>query len=220
MDVRSLPSSKRPQWRSRRRPLRAFVPRNPPSREYGDRFIPNWSSMDFDWPTTCWPNQAGIRRSQRQLIHQKSPDPLIQERAPRIKKRFLNGASPPRIKPLKRRQRHIPQKPEKILDAFDLIDDFYLNILDWESSNILSIALGNTVYLWSCSDGLTLELMMVDEEIGPVTGVTGHLKGGILPLDWTILTSSYGILTPTICWELWEGSMNLKGDLFVGTVIF
>ena len=33
--------------------------------------------------------------------------------------------------------RHIPQSPERILDAPDLLDDYYLNLLDWNSNNIL-----------------------------------------------------------------------------------
>jgi cell division cycle 20-like protein 1 (cofactor of APC complex) len=43
--------------------------------------------------------------------------------------------------------RHIPQLPYKVLDAPDLQDDFYLNLIDWSSSNILSVALGPCVYL-------------------------------------------------------------------------
>ena len=43
--------------------------------------------------------------------------------------------------------RHIPELPYKVLDAPDLQDDFYLNLLDWSSSNILSVALGPCVYL-------------------------------------------------------------------------
>jgi cell division cycle 20-like protein 1 (cofactor of APC complex) len=43
--------------------------------------------------------------------------------------------------------RHIPELPYKVLDAPDLQDDFYLNLIDWSSSNILSVALGPCVYL-------------------------------------------------------------------------
>ena len=43
--------------------------------------------------------------------------------------------------------RHIPELPYKVLDAPDLQDDFYLNLIDWSSSNILSVALGQCVYL-------------------------------------------------------------------------
>ncbi|KAJ6697341.1 hypothetical protein OIU85_003688 [Salix viminalis] len=68
-------------------------------------------------------------------------------------------------------RRHIPQSSERTLDAPDIVDDFYLNLLDWGSSNVLAIALGNTIYLWDASDGSTSELVTVDEEDGPVTSV-------------------------------------------------
>ena len=31
----------------------------------------------------------------------------------------------------------------------DLQDDFYLNLVDWSSTNVLSVGLGSCVYLWS-----------------------------------------------------------------------
>lgn len=57
------------------------------------------------------------------------------------------------------------------MDAPEIVDDYYLNLLDWSSSNILAIALGHTVYLWDASDGSTSELVTIDEENGPVTSV-------------------------------------------------
>jgi cell division cycle protein 20 (cofactor of APC complex) len=58
------------------------------------------------------------------------------------------------------------------LDAPDLVDDYYLNLLDWGSANVLAIALGNTVYLWDASNGSTSELVTVDDENGPITSVS------------------------------------------------
>jgi len=37
--------------------------------------------------------------------------------------------------------RYIPQYPEKILDAPDIVDDYYLNLLDWSADNILAVCL-------------------------------------------------------------------------------
>ncbi|KAK4804063.1 hypothetical protein SAY86_003880 [Trapa natans] len=40
----------------------------------------------------------------------------------------------------------------KVLDAPALQDDFYLNLVDWSSHNVLAVGLGNCVYLWNaCS---------------------------------------------------------------------
>ena len=45
--------------------------------------------------------------------------------------------------------RKIPKGPFKVLDAPNLEDDFYLNLVDWSSSNILAVGLGGSVYIWS-----------------------------------------------------------------------
>lgn len=63
------------------------------------------------------------------------------------------------------------------MDAPDIIDDFYLNLLDWGSNNVLAIALENTVFLWNASDGMTSELVTLDEEDGPVTSVSWAVDG-------------------------------------------
>ena len=48
-------------------------------------------------------------------------------------------------------QRKVPKLPYKILDAPSLVDDYYLNLLDWSSSNNVCIGLDNTVYVWSAT---------------------------------------------------------------------
>lgn len=45
--------------------------------------------------------------------------------------------------------RKIPKSPFKVLDAPALQDDFYLNLIDWNSQNTLSVGLASCVYLWS-----------------------------------------------------------------------
>jgi hypothetical protein len=44
--------------------------------------------------------------------------------------------------------RKIASKPYKILDSPGLIDDFYLNLVDWSSKNDIAVGLNNSVYLW------------------------------------------------------------------------
>jgi len=41
-------------------------------------------------------------------------------------------------RPKQKTFRPLPQAPEKILDAPDMVDDYYLNLLDWGSSNTVS----------------------------------------------------------------------------------
>ena len=63
--------------------------------------------------------------------------------------------------PLPKRKafRHIPQAPERILDAPELLDDYYLNLLSWGSSNVVAVALGQSVFLWNAGTGGIQQLM-------------------------------------------------------------
>ena len=59
--------------------------------------------------------------------------------------------------------RKIPKLPYKVLDAPDLADDYYLNLLDWSSTNILAVALASTVYIWMAETGQVMTLCNVRE---------------------------------------------------------
>ncbi|KAI1119203.1 WD40 repeat-like protein [Nemania sp. NC0429] len=50
-------------------------------------------------------------------------------------------------------RRRIATTPERVLDAPGLIDDYYLNLLDWSSGNQVAIGLERTVYVWSADEG-------------------------------------------------------------------
>ena len=51
-----------------------------------------------------------------------------------------------------KKTRKISKKPYKILEAPNLQDDFYLNLLDWSDSNHIAVALDSALYIWSgCS---------------------------------------------------------------------
>lgn len=58
--------------------------------------------------------------------------------------------------------RYIPNAPERILDAPDIINDYYLNLMDWSSDNIVTVALGTSVYLWNATTG-TIEVLFENE---------------------------------------------------------
>uniref|UniRef100_UPI00358EFD3D cell division cycle protein 20 homolog isoform X2 n=1 Tax=Myxine glutinosa TaxID=7769 RepID=UPI00358EFD3D len=47
-----------------------------------------------------------------------------------------------------KQRRYIPLMPERVLDAPGLIDDYYLNLVDWGDSNRLAVALAQSVYVW------------------------------------------------------------------------
>lgn len=50
-------------------------------------------------------------------------------------------------------RRRIATAPERVLDAPGLIDDYYLNLLDWSSGNQVAIGLERSVYVWSAGEG-------------------------------------------------------------------
>lgn len=59
--------------------------------------------------------------------------------------------------------RYIASAPSRVLDAPDLMDDYYLNLVDWSVSNWLAIALGQTIYLWNAGTGDIDELCTFEE---------------------------------------------------------
>ena len=47
------------------------------------------------------------------------------------------------------RARRVSKVPFKVLDAPQLQDDFYLNLVDWSATNVLAVGLLGAVYIWS-----------------------------------------------------------------------
>ncbi|KAI4093529.1 MAG: hypothetical protein LQ339_007667 [Xanthoria mediterranea] len=50
-------------------------------------------------------------------------------------------------------RRRVLTAPERVLDAPGLVDDYYLNLLDWSSGNQVAIGLERSVYVWSAESG-------------------------------------------------------------------
>ena len=65
--------------------------------------------------------------------------------------------------------------PFKVLDAPDLADDFYLNLVDWGSSNILGVGLGARVYMWNSASGRVTQLCDLTDDT--VTSVSWIQRG-------------------------------------------
>ena len=62
-----------------------------------------------------------------------------------------NSVNGSKAKPSKSKKKIL--EPIKILDAPGLEDDFYLNLLDWNSENYVGIALKNDIYIQNVSSG-------------------------------------------------------------------
>lgn len=68
--------------------------------------------------------------------------------------------------------RRIPKTPSRILDAPELVDDYYLNLVSWSDSNVLAVALGQCVYLWEADTGNIKHLLTLKEDTDFVTSVS------------------------------------------------
>ena len=56
-------------------------------------------------------------------------------------------------------RRKVLTAPERVLDAPGLVDDYYLNLLDWSSGNQVAIGLERNVYVWSAETGTVSSLL-------------------------------------------------------------
>ncbi len=80
-------------------------------------------------------------------------------------------ATPPK------RKRRIARVPFKVLDAPALQDDFYLNLVDWSSQNVLAVGLGACVYLWSACTSKVTKLCDLAQTEDVVTSVSWAQRG-------------------------------------------
>jgi cell division cycle protein 20 (cofactor of APC complex) len=95
--------------------------------------------------------------------------------------------------------RYIPQSPDRVLDAPEFRPDFYLNLVDWSSTNVVAVALGDvshfaclfdcltllqTVYLWNASSGAIQELCRSEQEGDYVCSVSWVENGSALAIGY------------------------------------
>ncbi|KAG8982876.1 substrate-specific activator of APC-dependent proteolysis [Tulasnella sp. JGI-2019a] len=76
--------------------------------------------------------------------------------------------------------RPVAKTPFKVLDAPDLMDDFYLNLVDWSSTNVLAVGLASCVYLWSANTSKVVKLC--DLEGDNVSGLAWERNGSYLAI--------------------------------------
>ena len=83
--------------------------------------------------------------------------------------------------------RKVPQVPFKILDAPQLLDDFYLNLVDWSVSNLLAVGLANKVYIWSaCTSKVSLLCEINSQSVSgpPFNSLTEIVPNPICSVGW------------------------------------
>ncbi|KAM3545658.1 hypothetical protein ARSEF1564_001473 [Beauveria bassiana] len=75
----------------------------------------------------------------------------------------------------RKQPRSVNKVPYKVLDAPELADDFYLNLVDWGSANVLGVGLGSSVYMWNAQTSKVNKLCTLEDDT--VTSVSWIQKG-------------------------------------------
>ncbi|XP_065872020.1 cell division cycle 20.5, cofactor of APC complex-like [Euphorbia lathyris] len=162
----------------------------------GDRFIPNRTLMNLDQAHSLLTNRnkqvpnstfsehyqqrlteslnldaegrpfrmlvfRGNPKSSRKSVH--LIDEMRRDDAEALKNSIKRNQSP---------RRQIPKKEARILDAPNIKNDYYLNILDWGKNNILAVILGEALYLWNSENRNIVKLLEVEGDNDYPTSVS------------------------------------------------
>ncbi|DAZ93530.1 TPA: hypothetical protein N0F65_000146 [Lagenidium giganteum] len=164
-----------------------------------DRFIPARSAMDIDYcnymvtegPLQNVENRVANEMDKHVRYKETLAANLLYMNSPAQSKSLLrfgdcentNPAEPHRqsLRQLGRMHtpvlvpstcsRHIPSSPTRILDAPELRDDYYLNLVSWGDNNVLAVALDQTVYLYNTETGAIQEIKACASRNDYVTSV-------------------------------------------------
>ncbi|KAK3163138.1 hypothetical protein QOZ80_1BG0098110 [Eleusine coracana subsp. coracana] len=186
------------------------------STTYSDRFIPcrsssrlhNFDLLDSPGAKPKDSDTPYSRLLRAELFHDDSPagaasTPASPSNLFRFKKDhhspaaksadFGKGIGSPQT-PQKQPRRKVPKTPHKVLDAPSLMDDFYLNLVDWSSQNMLAVGLGTCVYLWSASNSKVTKLC----DLGP--------RDSVCAVHWSREGSYLAIGTGLGDVQIWDSS--------------
>ncbi|XP_052405526.1 cell division cycle protein 20 homolog isoform X2 [Carassius gibelio] len=81
-----------------------------------------------------------------------------------------------------KKSRYISSVPERILDAPDIKNDFYLNLMDWGRQNLLAVGLANHVYLWDAGAGDIVLLKKMEDDGEHICSVSWSKDGNFLAI--------------------------------------
>lgn len=185
----NISSSKTPSKTPRKTPGKSTrslkkTPRTTPggNGSQGDRFIPNRQSMHFDFANYLLTQDSQQQQENNGSIANAEYKALVDEqlntdlssfrimsyakKAPPAPEghagnRILYSSSKAPLS--SKNTRFIPKAPERILDAPDIHDDFYLNLVDWSLNNEVAVSLSSQVYLWDASTGGVRQLVELED---------------------------------------------------------
>ncbi|XP_046589143.1 fizzy-related protein homolog [Neodiprion lecontei] len=128
---------------------------------------------------------------ERRVLSPLASKNLFKYTTPTKDRTLLDQSSPYSLSPLssksqkllrspRKATRKISRIPFKVLDAPELQDDFYLNLVDWSSQNVLSVGLGSCVYLWSACTSQVTRLCDLSSDNNSVTSVAWNERGNLV----------------------------------------
>ncbi|KAF9389438.1 substrate-specific activator of APC-dependent proteolysis [Podila verticillata] len=98
----------------------------------------------------------------------------------------------------KKATRTVGASPFKVLDAPDLKDDFYLNLVDWSSQNVLGVGLGSCVYLWHALNGKVTQLCDLGE------------NDSVASLSWISMGTHLAVGTDSGAVQIWDVATSCR----------
>lgn len=107
-------------------------------------------------------------------------------------------ATPPK------RKRRINKVPFKVLDAPALQDDFYLNLVDWSSQNVLAVGLASCVYLWSACTSKVTKLCDLSSSSDDATSSNNTSDDIVTSVSWAQRGTHLAIGTNRGHIQLWD----------------
>jgi WD40 repeat protein len=214
-----------------------------------DRFIPNRSSIDFDYCSFALQtneNEFNVGgKIQTPGSSAKTPSAAVNNTQERLKKEILQSPSRKRLMDCfdrrdtpstrsssfdeldsglspasmnitkmfdsgqsdlsssssapKKVMRSLPAGPSRVLDCPELMDDYYLNLLDWGHNNIIAVALRKAVYLWNAANGEITNLVTLPETSDYVSSLQWNRK------DNTIAVGTFNNIV-----EIWDADAQCK----------
>lgn len=164
-----------------------------------DRFIPSRSATDMEYASHSLrhtdedaDSQTAAQQDRRKLMEEmlniRSESRILSFNAKAPSKdghvsnnKVVYSASKPSVQKASN-TRQIASSPEKILDAPDMINDFYLHLMDWSSLNHMAVALSAGVYIWNATDGSIMQLCQREQEEEYVSSVSWIKEGNVLAI--------------------------------------
>ncbi|XP_022352347.1 cell division cycle protein 20 homolog isoform X2 [Enhydra lutris kenyoni] len=141
-----------------------------PSKPGGDRYIPHRSASQMEVASF-------LLSKENQPEDSQTPTKKEHQKAWALN---LNGFDVEEAKILRLSGKPQNAPEDRILDAPEIRNDYYLNLVDWSSGNVLAVALDNSVYLWSASSGDILQLLQMEQPGDYISSVAWIKEGNYL----------------------------------------